>query len=361
MVRRVVKSGLACGLRWSGTSLLRRRLNGRSGTPWIVGYHRVVEDYARSARRSIPAMLVSRAMLRRHLDWIGRRFDVVPLDEIVPRGGRGGRFRRPAAAITFDDGFRDVYELAFPLLKAKGMPAAIFVVTSLVGTSGVPLFERLYLALLRARNTSQSPSGRLRRIVAALGLEVEGLADAAPGAGDPLRLTRRILEGLRRDDLALLVEALEKEVGVDEEALRERRPLDWDMLKEMRRSGVTIGSHTRRHAVLTLESEKRVQEETVGSRRDLEERLGAAVHHFAYPNGWFDDATVAAVQAAGYSFAYTSCRHRDPAHPHLTLPRTLLWEKSSLGMFGTFSPAVMGCQADGTFDRSGLCPLHRRN
>jgi len=361
VVRRAVKSGLACGLRWSGASFLRRRLNGRSGTPWIVGYHRVVEDYAQSARRSIPAMLISRAMLQRHLDWIGGRFDVVPLDEIDSRRGRGGRFRRPAAAITFDDGYHDVYELAFPLLKAKGMPAAVFVVTSLVGTSGVPLFERLYLALLHARSASQSLRARLRRIVSALGLEVEGLADTTPGAGDPLRLTRLVLERLRRDDLALLVEALEKEVGVDEEALRDRRPLDWDMLKEMRRSGITIGSHTRRHAVLTLESETRVQEETVGSRRDLEERLGASVHHFAYPNGWFDDATVAAVQAAGYGFAYTSCRHRDPAHPLLTLPRTLLWERSSLGMFGTFSPAVMACQADGTFDRSGLCPLHHRN
>jgi len=361
MVRRVVKSGLACGLRWSGASLLRRRLNGRSGTPWIVGYHRVVEDYAHSARLSIPAMLISRAMLRRHLDWIGRRFDVVPLDEIVPRRGQGGRFRRPTAAITFDDGYHDVYELAFPLLKAKGMPAAVFVVTSLVGTASVPLFERLYLALLRARHASPSPRARLERIVSSLGLEVRALADPPGGAGDPLRLTRWLLERLRRDDLVPVVETLEKEVGVDDAALHERRPLTWDMLKEMRRSGITVGSHTRRHALLTLESGTRVLEETLGSRRDLEERLGAGVHHFAYPNGWFDDATVAAVQAAGYSFAYTSCRHRDPAHPLLTLPRTILWERSSLGMFGGFSPAVMGCQADGTFDGSGLCSLHRRN
>jgi len=361
LVRRVIKSGLACGFRWSGASLVRRRLHGRSGTPWIVAYHRVVEDYALSARRSIPAMLISRAMLRRHLDWIGRRFDIVPLDEIVPGRRRGGRFRRPTAAITFDDGFHDVYELAFPLLKAKGMPAAVFVVTSLVGTSGVPLFERLYLALLRARHASPSPRARLERIVSSLGLEMGGPADPPGGAGDPLRLTRLLLERLRRDDLAPVVDTLEKEVGVDDAALHERRPLTWDMLKEMRRSGITVGSHTRRHALLTLESEKHVVEETLGSRRDLEERLGAAVGHFAYPNGWFDGSTVAAVQAAGYRFAYTSCRHRDPAYPLLTLPRTILWERSSLGVFGTFSPAVMGCQADGTFYSSGLCPSHRRN
>jgi hypothetical protein len=223
------------------------------------------------------------------------------------------------------------------------------------------VFERLYLALLRARHASPSPRARLTRILSALGLEVEGIADSWSGPGEAFHLTRLLLEALRRDDLTLVVDTLEKEVGVDEAALHERRTLTWDMLREMARSDITIGSHTRRHAILTLESETRVQEETVGSRRDLEERLGAAILHFAYPNGWFDEATVAAVQAAGYRSAYTSCSHRDPAHPLLTLPRTLLWENSSLGAFGGFSPAVMGCQADGTFDRPDLCPLHRRN
>jgi peptidoglycan/xylan/chitin deacetylase (PgdA/CDA1 family) len=320
-----------------------------------------VQDYAASARRSIPAMLISRAMLRRHLDWIGRRFDIVPVDDLMPGRGRAGRFRRPAAAITFDDGFHDVYDVAFPLLKSKGIPAAVFVVTSLVGTSGIPLFERLYLALVRARDTSSPPRDRLARFVRALGLEVEGLAGPRAQAGDSFSMTRRLLEGLPRDDLARVIGLLEDEVGVDEAAHHERRPLTWDMLGEMRRSGITIGSHTRRHALLPLESGTSLREETIGSRRDLEERLGATVRHFAYPNGWFDDATVAAVGAAGYEYAYTSCHHRDPLHPHLTLPRTILWERSSLGIFGDFSPAVMGCQADGTFDRPGLCPVHRRN
>ena len=360
-MRRVLKACLACGMRFSGASFLKRRLDGWSGTTWIVGYHRVVEDFERSARCSIPAMLISKAMLRRHLDWIGRHFEVVPLDEILSRRPPGGRLRRPPAAITFDDGFRDVYDLAFPLLKAKGMPAAVFVVTSLVGTPDVPLFERLYLALHRARRGSPAPRARLARILASLGLDAGAVGETEVPPTDPLGLTRTLLGRMPRDDLARVVEALESEVGVDETALRERRTLDWDMLREMRRSGVVIGSHTRRHAVLTLESRQRVLEETFGSRRDLEERLGASVVHFAYPNGWFDDATVAAVRAAGYRFAYTSCRHRDPAHPHLTLPRTLLWERSSLGMFGGFSPSVLGCQASGAFDGTGLCPQHRGN
>jgi len=361
MIRRIVKSGLAAGLRWSGASLLKRRVSGRSGTPWIVGYHRVVEDFASSARTSLPPMLISRAMLARHLDWMGRRYDLVSLDEIAARHERGGRFPRPAAAVTFDDGYHDVYELAFPLLKAKGIPAAVFVVTALVGTTQIPLFDRLHLVLMRARGAGSPPWTRLTRIVSDLGIDVAWLRNPPAGADDPYALTRFLLAALSREDLERVVDALETQVGVDEAALRERRPLTWDMLHEMRRSGITIGSHTRRHALLTLENEKRVLEETFGSRRDLEERLGTAVLHFAYPNGWFDASTVALVRKAGYRYAYTSCHHCDPSHPFLTVPRTLLWENSSLGMFGRFSPTVMGCQADGTFDRPGSCPLTHGN
>src|SRR5881296_482577 len=125
-------------MRWSGASLLKRTLRRRSGAPWIAGYHRVVEDFRRSSENSIAATLISRGMLERHLEWIGRRFDFVSLDDIGSRLERGERFLKPVAAVTFDDGYRDAYEHAFPLLKTRGIPAAVFVPTGLVGTETPP-------------------------------------------------------------------------------------------------------------------------------------------------------------------------------------------------------------------------------
>jgi hypothetical protein len=74
------------------------------------------------------------------------------------------------------------------------------------------------------------------------------------------------------------------------------------------------------------------------------------VRHFAYPDGRFDDIAVSAVAQAGYSFAYTTCLHRNPAHPFLTIPRKGLWENSCLDAHGCFSSAIMSCQANRTFD-----------
>jgi hypothetical protein len=87
----------------------------------------------------------------------------------------------------------------------------------------------------------------------------------------------------------------------------------------------------------------------------LEARLKTPIEHLAYPDGRFDSGTVIATAAAGYRFAYTTCRHRDPAFPLLTLPRRVLWEHASVDARGGFSAAVLDCLVRGVFDRLSPC------
>ena len=92
--------------------------------PLVVGYHRIVEDFSSEANVEMPSMLTSRTMFERHLDCLGKSFRFVSLDEIGDRLLNGLPFHEPVAAITFDDGYRDVYELALPILERKGIPYA---------------------------------------------------------------------------------------------------------------------------------------------------------------------------------------------------------------------------------------------
>src|SRR5262245_211860 len=73
--------------------------------PLILGYHRVVSDFAAAARTEMPSMLISRAMFERHIESIGRSFRFVSLDEIGEHAASGRPFDDPVAAITFDDGY----------------------------------------------------------------------------------------------------------------------------------------------------------------------------------------------------------------------------------------------------------------
>ncbi|MGE5624343.1 MAG: polysaccharide deacetylase family protein [Bacillota bacterium] len=324
--------------------------------PLVIGYHRVVEDFRVHSGGYMPSMLISVATLEKHLDWIGQQYAYADPDQMDRwlRGDRAGG--KPVALISFDDGYRDVYELAFPLLKRKGIPAVVFVVTDLVGSSRLQIHDELYLLLARAVSAWRDPRRQLRAVL--------NEAQASPPAGldagsvDPRVLMRTLFGTLGQAELLRIIRVLRRQVELPESTVVELRSMDWSMLAEMRRAGIRTGSHTCSHALLTNESAGRVAEELEGSMREITEHLGEAPLHLAYPDGRFDAAVASAAAGAGYRFGYTTCAHRDPAHPQLTVPRRLLWENACLDAFGRFSPSVMSCQVNGVFDFAARCGLH---
>lgn len=348
-MRRLAKTGIARTLQWTRADALLDGLAGLRGLPMVLGYHRVVEDVGRQGDDVLPGMMISRQMLAQHLDWVGRHFRLVSLDEVGERLASGEERSEPLAAVTFDDGYQDVYEYAFPLLRAKGIPAAVFVVTDLIETSAVPLHDALYVLLAWATSRGSSATKDLGRFLRGLGLEVPKIDALNNGAGSPFAATRLLLEALPQDKLLRVFNALAACVDIDERAVHALRPLTWEMVAAMARAGITIGSHTSTHSVLTRESAGTVLEEVTGSRQALEDALGSPVRHFAYPGGDFNRSVVRAVADAGYHFGYTTCRHRDPEHPLLTIPRIMFWETSCLDARGRFSPAIMSCQLHGVF------------
>lgn len=355
MSRGLIKTGIGSALHWAGADrLLAMRASIRK-MPLVVGYHRVVEDFHTAAARSIPPMLVSVRMFERHLDWIGRHYRFITLDDLAAWTEGMKRFDRPVAAITFDDGYADVYQNAIPVLKRKGIPAAVFVVTDRVGTSDIQIYDELYLLLSAAFSRWPEPRRCLGGMLLGLEIPVPVLRRIDSAAHDPLRATWALIEHLSRHDMDRVAEALRVEIEIPEIAMEELRTMSWEALRTLQHASVTVGSHTRTHARLTLEPWKQVVDETQGSREELERQLGMPVRHFAYPSGAFNASVVSAVAAAGYSCAYTSCQHRDDRYPALTIPRRLWWENSCLSAFGRFSPAVISCQASGVFDFIPSC------
>lgn len=346
---------MAWGLHCTGADRLFEAASGSARLPLVLGYHRVVESFESGAKGVLPGMIISRRMLEQQLDWLGRRFRFLSLGELGAKLEAGERFSVPVAAVTFDDGYADVYEHALPLLRRKGIPAAVFVVTGVVESGRLQLYDRLHVLLSRVFSRSPSANAEVTRLVADLDLALPEAVAREGLPADPFAALRVLLEALPRTGLVRVAGALESLTSIDESAFPDLRPMSWEMLREMHRAGTTIGSHTRSHAVLTREDPSEVYEEAAASRRDLERELGIAAEHFAYPDGGFDDVAVAAVARAGYRFAYTTCAHRDPRRPLLTIPRRMLWEASCLGVGKRFSAAVLSCQAAGIFERLVPC------
>ena len=100
----------------------------------VVVFHRVQDEFDPTG------LSVSTAAFADHCAFFKRHFRVASLSEIVDRLHRGDRVDRHLA-ITFDDGYRDNFVNAAPVLERLGLPATFFIVSEWIGSSVVPWWD----------------------------------------------------------------------------------------------------------------------------------------------------------------------------------------------------------------------------
>jgi peptidoglycan/xylan/chitin deacetylase (PgdA/CDA1 family) len=200
-------------------------------------------------------------------------FEFVTMDEALRRTAEGGP---PFAALTFDDGYRDLVAFALPILERWQAPFAAYAATGYVGRTA-PLW---WLELEEAVR-------RLDRIEVATG----DFSMTLPSSSDEEKNAafRQLYWALRagsEERLLRVVGDLAARAEVDGAALVEDLCLDWNELAKLARHPLaTIGAHTVNHRMLAKWPEEIARTEMAASKAEIENRLGASVRHFAYPVG----------------------------------------------------------------------------
>lgn len=244
----------------------------------VLMYHRVLPENDERLLTEQPGMYVRPDTFRMHVRTVRRHFEIVRLSDWIARASSGKSLPPRACAVTFDDGWRDNYEYAYPILREESAPATIFVCSDMVGTAKSFWPERLAL-LLRAANLPSRCEERER---------LAWLKPLCPSldSGTEINVTAidaAINRAKQRYSDDVLVQKLdEAQVNFPTPAL-----LDWVQLREMVEEGVVdVGSHTRRHVRLSRSTGARIlHDEIVESKRVLEENIGNRVELFCYPNG----------------------------------------------------------------------------
>ena len=267
------------------------RLINRGSAP-ILLYHRFSAGESSST--------TSANNFKRHLDYLTSRYRVVPLSLIAQRVTDGKELPARAAAITIDDGYRDFYEIAFPILRDYEIPATLFVVTDFIDRKTWLWPDKLMFAATR------SSADFLRVTVGGLTVKAS-LGDRA----SRLRVAAQINSVLKRisdDEKEAAIERIASSFGVQIPALPTEGfgPLTWEQIHELSSAGVEIGSHTVSHPILTCVSVERLRLELEQSRFRLEKELARTVDLFCYPNGDYDERVIREVKRAGYRCAVTT-------------------------------------------------------
>lgn len=349
-IRRLVKSTIANTFHQLSLDKLVAHGTGKSSQPLIICYHRVVENFQDSATRAMPSLLVSSKMFEKQLDWLAQNFDMVTLEEAVQTQQSKIKRSRRQATISFDDGYADFYWNAVPILKEKGIPSSVFVVTDIVGTNRLQTHDELYLLL----SQWYKRNGSRKILDSSLPLYVQ---TALARHSDAFAAARYFLATFTKVELLEIFKHLEERVEVSTRSIQELQSLTWPMLRTLHSQGITVGSHTRSHALLPNYDNQELISELQGSREKLNSELGSDTKFLAYPDGQFDERRARAAQLAGYEGAVTICDHLSKQRPQYTMPRQVLWENSCIDSESNFSPAVMGCLINGLFNRSSRCTM----
>jgi peptidoglycan/xylan/chitin deacetylase (PgdA/CDA1 family) len=205
--------------------------------------------------------------------------------------------------LTFDDGFRDNYTLAAPILADMGMTATFYPVCGWIGRNTPAWLHRA------AWYADQDPTLFTQQVQRVAGQRWTSFLQLFRSRGDALR-----------DALLFFRQALrpaEQRAALETLAQHLRPPppaslyMDWRELGELQRAGMEIGAHTMTHRSLWTLPLPVAQREIRDPKGILENRLGVPVHSFAYPYGHFLPEHPAVIQAAGYTHAVTVRPHHN--------------------------------------------------
>jgi peptidoglycan/xylan/chitin deacetylase (PgdA/CDA1 family) len=267
-----------------------------TGEVTILAYHRVLDvEVENDFPFDIELVSGSVNQFTHQMEYIKAHYQPITFATLLEKLERGEKPPRGAAIVTFDDGFVDNYNNAFPVLKRLDMPATIFLSTGYIDSQTTFWYEKLSYALMTTRATEVT--------LATLGSFV---------IGDSYESRRQLMKSivlklkLVPDEVRLsLLDDLDAQLMFERKWIEDARsgPMTWDQIREMSANNIEFGSHSVTHPILSRVPLDKLAFEVEHSKHRIEAELQKPVQVIAYPVGGveaFDDNVRAAVRKAGY-------------------------------------------------------------
>ena len=306
-IKHIIKLTLAFCLHYSGFLFVYARLFLRNRL-LVLTYHRVLSGDELTSTWSHPGIIVEVGNFERQMQFLTRHYP--PVDAAQPDLWRPAGPAR--SLITFDDGWRDNFTNALPVLQRKKVSALLFVATDFV--DGDRPFWQERLGGLMAESLRRDPTG------SDLPGEVPRIFEPA---ADVRIAVHAVIEHFRTapyaeiDKVIASLERCRQAPGTGDTDTF----LSWDEIDQMNPEGISIGSHTCSHRLLTRLERSELNAELIRSRSTLEEKLGRPVIALAYPGGAVNDTVAEAAHAAGYRYAFTTAPGSVSGQDPMFLPR----------------------------------------
>ncbi len=307
----------------TGLLALKRKMRPRN-TITVLAYHTLESP---RFLRNVLGIHSSESDFNAQINYIASHHTVLSMSELLSILSFRMSAPENAVVITFDDGYADVYNIAYPRMKALGLPGTVFLTTEAVTCQRSIWTNRLYGFIEAAANRKVTIEFDGRKP-----LTVD-LTDSHSRMIGALAVCG-MLKTMSPEERLTALHAVARALGVDPQfdPIEQLPMLSWDQVAILHREGFTIGSHSVTHPILSMCSEERQWMELSESKQEIETRLNAPCRVLAYPNGQpgdISDATRAIAKECGYEagFRFTAGPVRSgidpfdtPRHPVFEVP-----------------------------------------
>ncbi|MGA8849160.1 MAG: polysaccharide deacetylase family protein [Dehalococcoidia bacterium] len=255
----------------------------------ILMYHRVCPHTDNWSLESL-----NPRSFHKQIEYLSHGYEFLRLDALVECIHQRKSLPEKAVVITFDDGYKDNYLYAYPILKKYRIPATIFLSTGYIDKSRLFWWDEIRYII---NNTT----------AVQLDLDELGKYSLCPAnrcrAGFIISDKLKDLPGGRKNVLiAKLTNICQVSIPP---SLGTEFVLSWDEVGEMSNDCIAFGAHTVNHPILTNVPLEQARWEITQSKKDIEERLGKEVTAFSYPYGDFNPKIVKLVQESGFTCAFS--------------------------------------------------------
>jgi len=317
--------------------LLRGRHNAIGRRITIVTFHRV-GDSDGDPRCSLPTLFISRDKFSKTIDFFRTHYRIISLPDLLAALYGSKPVASNSLLLTFDDGYKDVFENALPEMAARQVPATVFLPTDFVGATDKGFWwDECYFLLRELARRPEALDDILKRL---------GHADLvrrfAAASRDIVFLVGEMQSVPERDRRSVL-DALWDETDAQRATVLEHNATaDWPTIRRAAKDGMTFGSHTCSHMFLHCADPHSARDELRRSKLEIERQLDRPVQAFAYPGGRLTPETARWVEEAGYGCAVTTdAGVNQAADSPFTLKRISIWNGTVTGPSGRFSPAKL--------------------
>ena len=245
--------------------------------------------------------------LTKYVEFIKRNFRVISLDDLKEVLARKVPITEPLALLTFDDGYRDNYEIAYPILKDASVPATFFITTSLVQSNVVPWWDEI------AWHVKQCAGQKIE--LDSWDSPICISTNIAEGSSSSKAQIRTVLQKVKAASASVDTQLVELR-GLTGKSIESERVgpmfMDWSQIRTMVANGMSIGAHSHSHQVFSGLSEDELKFELSHSKQLLESNLHMEISALSYPVGavsTFSSSMFTEIEQQGYQLAFSFNAH----------------------------------------------------